>query len=165
MPTKGLIAYRILVFLLLMITWVIFSGLMDGFHLTLGLISCFIVTWMSSDLIFQNRRLSMLVRMKQIVSLILYLGWLFWQVVLSNVHLLKLAFSGSKAHEPQIVKYESKLETDFEKFMLANSITLTPGTVTVKIIGQTYYIHAISDVAASGLDGEMERRIAKIFAR
>ena len=57
------------------------------------------------------------------------------------------------------------LKTDFEKFLLANSITLTPGTVTIKILGDTFYIHAISDFSVDGLNGEMDRRIAHIFAK
>lgn len=92
-----------------------------------------------------------------------YIVWLMWQVVLSNLHLLKLAFQGPKALSPQIIRYETNLKSDFEKFLLANSITLTPGTITMKILGNTYYIHAVSDFTAKGLDGEMERRISAIF--
>ena len=94
-----------------------------------------------------------------------YFLWMIWQIVLSNIHLLKLAFGKPEALRPQIIKFESRLESDFEKWLLANSITLTPGTVTMKIIGQNFYIHAISDIAAEGLDGEMERRITKILPR
>ncbi len=156
--------YLLLIFALLMITWMVFSGYFDWFHLTLGAISCGIVTWMSADMLFANRTTSLLKRVVQAVRMFFYFIWLVWQIVLSNIHLLKLAFAGQRALQLQVVSYETKLESDFEKFLLANSITLTPGTVTMKIIGQTFYVHAISDVAAKGLDGEMERRIAKIFA-
>jgi hypothetical protein len=84
--------------------------------------------------------------------------------VLANIHMFKLAFAPESQLQPQIVRYRTGLKSDFEKFLLANSITLTPGTVTIKILGDTFYIHAISDFAAGGLDGEMERRIAHIFA-
>jgi len=138
---------------------------MDPFHLSLGVISCGLVTWLSSDMLFSDRTTSFGVRACQTFRLIKYLIWLFWQIVLSNVDLLKLSFLGPKSLSPQIVRYETKLKTDFEKFLLANSITITPGTVTMKIIGQTFYVHAISDSAAGGLNGEMERRIARIFER
>ena len=160
----GLATYRTLIFVLLMITWIVFSGQNDYFHLCLGLISAAIVTGISSDLVFANRRTSLFQRIKQGWRMLGYISWLFIQIVLSNIHLLKLSFIGKRALSPQILRYESELESDFEKFLLANSITLTPGTVTMKIIGQTFYIHAISDVAAKGLDGEMERRIANIFS-
>ncbi|MEM9017236.1 MAG: Na+/H+ antiporter subunit E, partial [Verrucomicrobiota bacterium] len=99
----------------------------------------------------------------QFFRLLNYLRWLLWQIFLSNLHLFRLAFSPADELQPHILRYETKLETDFQKFLLANSITLTPGTVTIKIMGDTFYVHAISDIAASGLNGEMERRISHIF--
>ncbi|MEO0416419.1 MAG: Na+/H+ antiporter subunit E [Verrucomicrobiota bacterium] len=156
--------YRVLIFTLLLVNWIVFSGLMDVVHLSLGVISCLIVTAMSSDLLFANRDTPLHRRAKQAARMLVYLFWLVWQIVLSNLHLLKLSMGGKASLQPQIIRYETQLKSDFEKFLLANSITLTPGTVTMKILGDTYYIHAISDVTAKGLDGEMERRIAKIFS-
>lgn len=162
--TSNITLYCAIVFGLLMVTWVIFSGLLDGFHLTLGVISCGLVTWMSSDLLFDDREIGLRDRLRQAGRAMVYLSWLLWQIVLANLHLLKLAFGSKDLRQPQIVRYQTELKTDFEKFLLANSITLTPGTVTIKILGDTFYIHAISDFAAEGLDGEMDRRIAHIFA-
>ncbi len=155
--------YKVIVFTLLMVVWMVFSGLFDAFHLTLGVISCAIVTWLSSDLLFEHRNQSVLTRLTQGCRLFAYFMWMFWQITLANIYILKLAFGRSEAIQPQIVRYQCSLETDFQKFLLANSITLTPGTVTIKIMGDTFYIHAISDDAAKGLDGEMERRIARVF--
>ncbi len=158
------ILYKGIVFAMLMTIWLVFSGLFDLFHLTLGVISCGLVTWMSSDLLFENRSAPISARLIQGRRLFLYLWWLLWQIFLSNLHILRLAFSPPSEIQPHIVRYESKLDTDFQRFLLANSITLTPGTVTMKIMGDTFYIHAISDIAAQGLDGEMERRIHHIFS-
>ena len=155
--------YRLFIFLLLMITWVVFSGLIDLFHLTLGVISCAFVTWLSSDLLFVDRTFSLVHRIRQGIRIALYLVWLLGQIIISNVHLFRLSLAGGRALQPQIIRYRCGLKSDFEKFLLANSITLTPGTVTMKIIGDTFYVHAISDVSAQGLNGEMERRIARIF--
>lgn len=163
-PTKQNL-YRGITFALLFLTWMVFSGLFDVFHLTLGVISCGFVTYMSSDLLFEDRSSPLKNRSIQAVRLAGYCVWLIWQIVVANIHLLKLAFGGKDLLQPQIVRYEAtSLETDFAKFLLANSITLTPGTVTMKILGKTFYIHAISDFAAKGLDGEMERRIARVFS-
>lgn len=156
--------YPLLVFGLLFLIWMVFSGLFDGFHLSLGLISCALVTWMSSDLLFDHRETPVRKRLRQAFRLFAYLGWLLWQVVLANLHIIKLAFGPKSDVQPQFLRYETSLKTDYEKYLLANSITLTPGTVTTKIMGNTFYIHAISDIAAQGLDGEMERRIAHIFS-
>ena len=66
---------------------------------------------------------------------------------------------------PQMVEFESTLEKELSKFILANSITLTPGTVTVRVEGSRFLVHALTDSAAHGLPGAMEKRIAKIFER
>lgn len=156
--------YSGIVFVLLLAVWVIFSGFFDPFHLILGFISCGIVTWVSADLLFEDRSIPLRRRLVQAGRLVGYVVWLLGQIVIANIFLLRLAFGPCERLQPQIVRYETGLKSDFEKFLLANSITLTPGTVTIKILGSTYYIHAINDEAAAGLDGEMERRIARIFA-
>lgn len=156
--------YRIFVFVLLMVIWVVLSGFFDVFHLSLGLISCAIVVWLSSDLLFENRHHRLNVRIKQAFGLFAYSIWMIGQIILSNIYVLRLALGSTEKLEPQIVRYKCSLNTDFQRFLLANSITLTPGTVTIKIIGDTYYVHAISDETANGLDGTMESRIKKVFA-
>lgn len=155
--------YRALVFGALFAIWVVFSGFLDPFHLSLGLISCGIVTWLSSDLLFDDRTVPMRRRAAQAFRLVHYLLWLTWQIVLANLAVFKLAFAPRSALQPQIVRHRTRLKSDFEKFLLANSITLTPGTVTIKILGDTFYVHAIDDTSAAGLNGEMDRRIARIF--
>ncbi len=147
----------------LIAVWVVFSGFLDPFHLSLGIVSCAIVSWLSSDLLFEDRSISLKRRLVQAFRCLHYLVWLMWQIVLSNIAVLRLALRGRKALQPQIVRYVTPLKTDFEKFILANSITLTPGTVTIKILGDTFYIHAVDDGSAAGLNGEMDRRIARIF--
>lgn len=157
--------HRIITFALLLAAWLVLSGIYDVFHLSLGVFSCGFVTWMSSDLLFDDRSPGLGTRLAQAWRLTGYLAWLLWQVVLSNLHLLKLALlpGGMAEVKPRITVYRTSLKTDFEKFLLANSITLTPGTITIKILGDDFYIHSISEFAAVGLDGQMERRIAAIF--
>lgn len=157
--------YKSLIFILLLATWLIFSGLFDGFHTTLGVISIALVMWMSADFLFLHRERSERNRLTEVTRLCGYLVWLFWQIILSNIAILKIALAprGLKKVQPSIVKFKTGLKTDFEKFLLANSITLTPGTVTLKILDDTFYVHAIGDEAAEGLDGEMERRIRHCF--
>ncbi len=157
--------YSVLVFILLMVNWVIFSGLLDAFHLTLGILSCLLVTRLSADLVFENHAMSMGQRAGQAGRLACYLAWLLWQVVLSNMHVLKLALTsaGAKDIQPRMVRFKTKLKTDFGKYALANSITLTPGTVTVRIEGDVFTVHAISKFAADGLTGDMEARVARVF--
>ncbi|MDC0201457.1 Na+/H+ antiporter subunit E [Verrucomicrobia bacterium] len=158
--------YRILIFSLLLITWVILSGLLDEFHIGLGILSCFLVTWLSSGLLFNDRSLSFHSRLRQAFRLFFYLSWLLWQIVLANIHVLRISFSTRVREriQPQLVRFRSGLKSDFEKYVLAQSITLTPGTVTLKIDDDVFLVHAISDVAAEGLMGSMADRVRHVFS-
>ena len=157
--------YRILSFFVLLLTWIILSGMMDWFHFSLGVISCALVTWWSSDMLFSDREVAPHKRLLQFCRVPGYLIWLFWQIVLANLHVLRLAFSPrlDKRMEPQLVRFNSGLTTDFQKFVLAQSITLTPGTVTMKIEGDEFIIHAISNSAVSGLTESMIQRVRRVF--
>jgi multicomponent Na+:H+ antiporter subunit E len=154
---------RLITFLLLFAFWLVLSGFFDAFHLTLGVVCCGLVTWWSGDLMFENRRGGVRRVPRQVVGLAGYLSWLMWQIILSNLHLMRLSLGDLREVSPRIVKFRTGLKTDFGKFLLANSITITPGTITLKIIGDVFYVHAVSEAAAAGLDGGMERRIAAVF--
>jgi len=156
---------RILTFSLLFLLWLVFSGLFDPFHLTLGLISCALVTWLSSDLLFQDRSVGLSDRFLQFVRLPGYLLWLAYEIFLANLYVFRLSIrpQGLGDVRPQVVRFRTHLKTDFAKWVFANSITLTPGTVTIKIDGDDFLVHAISEYTAKGLEGEMEKRIAAVW--
>jgi multicomponent Na+:H+ antiporter subunit E len=66
---------------------------------------------------------------------------------------------------PRIVEFDSKLESNLAFTTLANSITLTPGTITVDIREGKYFVHALTDkVADDLLSGDMENRVAAIYS-
>ena len=64
---------------------------------------------------------------------------------------------------PKMIEFTTTLKSDRAKFLLATSITLTPGTVSVRITDNTFLVHTLTDKTASECPGEMESRIAKVF--
>jgi multicomponent Na+:H+ antiporter subunit E len=134
-------------------------------HLTLGVLSAGFVTYLSSDLLFANRRTGIGTRIAEGIKLFIYFGWLIWEVVLANFHMLRLALvpGAIREVEPSIVKFRTKLKSEFARFLLANSITLTPGTITMKVLGDEFIVHSISKATSEGLDGRMEEFIAWVF--
>ena len=154
----------ILSFLILFILWIVFSGKFDGFHITLGLISSAIVAAISGDLLFtstQPRGLFLLW-----VRLFAYIPWLMYQIFLANVHVMYLVFHPKMMDliNPQIIEFESRLKSDYGRTSFANSITLTPGTITVNVtvLGR-FSVHCIDDQSGLSLPGDMEERIVKVF--
>ena len=71
----------------------------------------------------------------------------------------------SELINPQLIRFKVNLKSDISKVTFANSITLTPGTITADIVGDEYIVHALSQpVADDLLSGEMEQRVAHIFS-
>lgn len=163
--------YFLINFALLFATWIVFSGKFDLFHLLLGGFSCLLVALLTTDLLFQDRSKSISSRFKEGLRFISYTGWLMHQVVLANFHVIKLALSPKAMEQeldPFIFKFKTQLTSEFAKFIFANSITLTPGTVTIRIHKDVFYVHAISkkavgDLAEDNAMSEMEKRIAWVF--
>lgn len=164
--TFSLTVYPIVVFILLFLNWIIFSGKFDVFHLGLGIVSCVVVTWLSQDLLYFDRAKGFLARVREAWGFIGYIPWLTWEVVLANVHVLKLAMTkaGYVEMSPRVVTFKTKLKTDFAKFVLANSITLTPGTITMLIRGDVFHIHVMSQYLEDDLlTGAIEMKVLEIF--
>jgi multicomponent Na+:H+ antiporter subunit E len=154
----------LLTFFISMATWVILSGQFDSFHISLGVVSSFIVAYFSGDLLFAAPVQKNFFR--YIIRFLLYLPWLLYQVLIANLHILKLVFHPRMMDriDPKIIRFNSKLSGQMPLFLFGNSITLTPGTITIFVnIFGTYTVHAIDEKSAEGLPGEMENRIVRIF--
>ena len=152
---------RLAVFLILFLFWLVLSGHSDSWHVSLGLVCAALVAFFSSDLLFRNapapRKLLRTWRFVQ------YIPWLLYQVVLANLHVVYLVFRPSLIH-PQVIHFKTRLTSDLSKVTLGNSITLTPGTITMDIADDEFCVHALSDKTAEALlSGEMERRVAHVF--
>ncbi|MFN2364850.1 MAG: Na+/H+ antiporter subunit E [Desulfurivibrionaceae bacterium] len=155
--------YFIYTTLILFAFWLVLSGKFDLFHLALGAISSLVVAWMSSDLLFfeQNKK----GRTGEALRFIAYIPWLVVEIFKSTIHVAWLALHPAMREriDPRIVTFKTRLKSDVARAALANSITLTPGTITVRIEEDVFTVHALSNKTAAGLPGAMEERIAAIF--
>ena len=89
-----------------------------------------------------------------------YLPFFLWQVVKANVDVMLRVIPPKMPIRPGIVKVRTTLTSEMAKTFLANSITLTPGTLTIDIDGQDFYVHWIN------IDTEdAEKRTAEICGR
>ena len=158
--------YPAVIFLLLLTNWIVFSGKFDAFHLGLGVVSCLFVTWISHDFLFHDRKKSWEKRMQETGAFLQYIPWLTVEIIKANLHVFKLAMTreGYEEMSPRIVTIKTKLKTDFAKFVFANSITLTPGTITMLIRGDVFHVHTMSQFLEDDLlEGAIEQKVAEIF--
>ena len=158
---------KILTFLLMFGLWIVLSGRFDPFHLCLGVIASLGISYLSSELLFErDSKLSSI--FKVFFRFLAYLPYLFYQIFIANLHVLYLAFHPRMKEliDPKIVRFQSRLKKGLSLVTLANSITLTPGTITVFVsMDGAFRVHAIDKRSREDLPGEMEERILKVFER
>ncbi|MHC1790574.1 Na+/H+ antiporter subunit E [Solidesulfovibrio sp.] len=151
-------------FLPLFALWLLLSGMFDPFHLSLGVACCAFVAWLSADIF--PPEFSRPGSLRVLPGLCLYLPWLVWEIAKANIRLLLLVCHPrvNTVIDPKIVTFKTALRSRLSLTLLANSITLTPGTITVSIDERGYVsVHAIDGPAAAGVPGDMERKLVAIF--
>jgi multicomponent Na+:H+ antiporter subunit E len=160
--TRGRSARPVL-FVILFGSWIVFSGRFDLLHLSLGLISCGIVTVLSGDLIPELGTRGLL---RTWLRFARYLPWLLGQIMLANLRILRLVFHPRMMEriDPHIVRFHTGLGSDIALVTLANAITLTPGTITVRLsLEGEFEVHAIDRPSGEALPGAMASRVARVF--
>ena len=101
--------------------------------------------------------------------MIYYLIIFIRELIKSNISVAWIVLTPSLPINPGIVKFKSKLKTDYAKMILANSITLTPGTLSIDIIDDTFYIHWMNvkttnpEKAFTEIAETFEKTLLKIF--
>ena len=140
--------------------WLLLSGHYTPLLLGLGLASVLLVVWFQRrmDRIDQEP-----IRLRPGFGLLLYLGWLFWSVIKANIDLARRIWDPKLPVEPLWTRLDTQVTTPLEKTLYANSITLTPGTLTTDVRDDHFMIHALSQEGIDELrEGEMERRIRRL---
>mgnify|MGYP001385692773 CR=1 FL=1 len=101
---------------------------------------------------------------RTILRFLFYLPWLAWEVLRSNIHVALLVLHPKLPVTPTLVEFESSLGSERGQVLLAQSITLTPGTVTVDVTNGKFLVHCLSTQSREGLaDGSIQRMIANLF--
>jgi len=162
--TKRFNASFFLTWFIMFVFWIVFSGRFDVFHIILGIISCTIIAVISGDLLFSSPapRGTFLLWLR----FLRYIPWILYQIFRANIHVMFLVFHPRMMEliNPQIITFDSRLTSDYSRTTFANSITLTPGTITVSVsvLGK-FSVHCIDEKSGEILPGEMEERIATVF--
>jgi multicomponent Na+:H+ antiporter subunit E len=143
--------------------WMVLSGKFDVFHLTLGVLASVLVTYLSHDLLIQHREKKG--RQAEIGRFVLYIPWILAEIFKATLHVVRVALHPRMRDviNPTIVCFRTSLKKEISQVALANSITLTPGTITIRNENGQFTVHALTEKTAAGLPGPMERRLAKVF--
>ncbi len=140
--------------------WLLNSGHYSPLILSLGAISIAFVVYLA-------HKMDVVDHEAQPVHLTLKLpGYYFWltqQIILANISVVKHIWLGNKTITPTMTTVKSSQKTDMGKVIYANSITLTPGTIAVDLIGDQIIVHSLLSENIEALKaGEMDRRVRQL---
>ncbi len=153
MEEAGKISRYLYTVIVLFLIWLFLTASLDPQELGFGLIMSLIVAAFAYE-IFTTRGLANL-HPKRVAYAIAYIPYFLWAMIMANLDVAYRVLHPKRPINPGIVECKTVLENDVGKLALANSITLTPGTITLDVDGDKYFIHWI-DVKDSTVEGASE---------
>lgn len=102
-------------------------------------------------------------RIKFNLRLPLYIPWLLKEIIKSNLHVARCILGSKNCIQPQTIRAKPSQKTNTGLAVHANSITLTPGTISVEIDEGEILVHALTNHTAQGIiDGDIDKRVSKL---
>ncbi len=142
--------------------WIIITGSLRFQELLVGALVAFLLTWFNHDLFFRQDERSVL----DLRTLILYLRYTFHliiAIVLANFQVAFIVLNPRMPISPGIIRFSRPYKKSLNKVILANSITLTPGTLTVLVEGEDFVVHALTRKnAGEVVEWELAKELAEI---
>lgn len=155
---RGAMKYPISLLLALTAIWFIWSGHVEPFMLILAAVAILGSLWISLRMnIVDEEGVPVWLGVRPFTR---FAPWLAKEIVISNIEVAKIILSPKMPLKRNLVTVPASPKTQLGKVILANSITLTPGTVSVRMEGDEILVHALSfEGAANDLSGDIERRV------
>ena len=162
------LVHKLSMFVVLFGFWMVLSGRTETKFIVYGLITALVTTWVTYPLLLvpnKDGSKQYFVFGVSIPKFIMYFFWLMWQLVLANIDVLLATTAQELDIDPKVVRFYFRADNPMASVVLANSITLTPGTVTINVTDDGLYeIHALTKGAAAGvLDGSMQKKVAALY--
>lgn len=137
--------------LIFFLTWMIFNGAITGEIMVFGaLISIMLYAFMCFFMDFSIRK--DLILLQRSFYFIQYIVVLIIEIIKANIDVLGRLLASQEVQEPVMVTFQTSLKSNFARVILANSITLTPGTITVSLKDGVFVVHCLDKSLAEGLD-------------
>lgn len=149
-------------YLIFLVAWIIFNGNITLEILVLGVIVAAVVLGFMCKFMDYSLKKEINVYKKSIWFLA-YVVLLILEIIKANLAIIPRILTVEEEMDPVIVKIHTSLKSDFTRMLLANSITLTPGTITVALEGDEYTIHCLDTSLAEGLENSnIEQALKKL---
>lgn len=140
--------------------WLLLSGHYTALLISLGAVSSALAVYVAVRMGILDEEGFPL---QLLVKLLAYIPWLLWEILKSNVQVARIVLSPRLPIKPRVVHFHSSQKTDLGRFIYANSITLTPGTITTGIVGQDFEVHALTaHLVDGGEENLMNRKVSAL---
>ena len=140
--------------------WLLWSLHFDPLLLGLGLASCVAVTALALRLRIVDPES---VPLEILPGLLTFVPWLLVEIAKANLHVVWVILAPGLPIRPQLLRVRASQRTELGQTVYANSITLTPGTVSLDVRGGQILVHALTDATAEDLrTGRMDRRVCQL---
>ena len=131
--------------------WILLNGKFTWEIFLFGLAVAAAVYWFICRFMDYSLRKDFLL-FKNAGLFLLFMGVLLREIARANLGVLKLILSPRYEPEPALVYFKTDLKSGICKVLLANSITLTPGTITVSVEGDEFCVHCLDQELADGVE-------------
>ena len=150
--TLGIVVYAL---------WVLLSGIYTPWLLGLGAISTALAVFVALRMELVDQEGVPVIHLTS--KLWTYLPWLLAEIIRSNLAANRIILHPDLSVRPRMLRVRTMQRSDLGRVIFANSITLTPGTVTVAAVGEDLHVHALDGESAGDMsNGEMNRRVAAL---
>lgn len=140
--------------------WLLWSGMYKPLLIGLGVVSCLLVLVLARRMGFFHRDVFSL---HLVWRLLPFWGWLGKELVVANIQVARIVLGRRLDISPTVIRLDALPEGPVGQAILGNSITLTPGTVTVDDHEGELLVHCLTREGAEALlEGEMNRRVAAL---
>ena len=149
-------------FLMLLVFWLIFNGRITTEIVLVGIVVSAAITlfWRK---IFYTKRNAVLPSPKAVWQYLRYFGNLVIEIIRCNLQVMRLILHPGEEIHPQLVTFRTKLKKESHRVVLANSITLTPGTITVRVQEIVFRVHGLDASFLEGIEHcDMVERLEKM---
>lgn len=156
-------ARTLILLLLLIVAWVLWSGYLKPLLLGLGAFSCILTVWIVRRMGYFDDEMFAFHYDWRLLG---FWAWLGGEVVKSSIEVARVVLRRKVHVEPIVVDVDGSGLGPVDQVLLGNSITLTPGTLTLDVYEGQLRVHALTREGATALlSGEMQRRVAALRKR
>ena len=141
-------------FVIFFLVWVIFNGQLTLEIALFGLAVSGAIYWFICRFLDYSPAKD-LILCKRFFLVLHYVFVLLVEILQANGAVFKMIYSEKYCFEPAVVHFRTTLHTNFARVLLANSITLTPGTITVSLKNDEYVVHCLDKELAKGIDSSV----------